>query len=66
MNRQPTPQHCPTESPKVDSAAVCSECGAFGAFDFGDFKLCPTCYSEKGSCCPEFGKDDLWQGREGL
>jgi hypothetical protein len=45
-------------------ALVCDECGAAGAFEFGDTKLCLNCYAGKGSCCPEFGKDDLWTTHE--
>ncbi len=41
-------------------AAVCDVCGRFGAFRFGDRTLCEDCYVGCGSCCPEFGKDDLW------
>lgn len=44
-----------------DPAARCGECGAFGATQFGDLFLCTDCYAGKGSCCPEFGKDDLWE-----
>jgi len=54
-----------TPRPAVDTAIACDECGAFGAFAFDGVNLCPACYSEKGSCCPEFGKDDLWQAHDG-
>lgn len=54
----------PLHSPlSADAGVTCDECGKFGAFTFGDKKLCEQCYSEKGSCCPEFGKDDLWADR---
>jgi len=36
----------------------CDECGKFGAFDFGEHKLCAECYEHRGSCCPEFGKEN--------
>jgi hypothetical protein len=36
----------------------CGECGKFGAFDFGERKLCSDCYEHCGSCCPEFGKEE--------
>lgn len=49
-----------TES-RLDESAVCEACGAFGAFHFADRTLCQSCYEGSGSCCPEFGKDDLWQ-----
>jgi len=44
-----------------DPEAACDECGAFGAYALGDRRLCLDCYAGKGSCCPEFGKDDLWR-----
>jgi hypothetical protein len=44
--------------------ATCDECGAVGAFQFGEVLLCTDCYAGKGSCCPEFGKDDLWRDDE--
>jgi len=45
----------------LDENAICDTCGVFGAFQIGDRSLCPNCYEGSGSCCPEFGKDDLWQ-----
>lgn len=53
-----------TNPPKRDENAVCEVCGRFGAFEVGDRKLCVDCYQNAGSCCPEFGADDLWQQRE--
>ncbi|HZT21844.1 MAG TPA: hypothetical protein VFB55_02945 [Verrucomicrobiae bacterium] len=44
----------------LDADAVCEICGRFGAFHLGERTLCPDCYAGCGSCCPEFGKDDLW------
>jgi hypothetical protein len=44
----------------VNEGARCDTCGAFGAFDLGDRKLCEDCYRACGSCCPEFGGHDLW------
>ena len=50
-----------TKSPlKLDARLRCDTCGAFGAFDLGDQKLCEECYRHCGSCCPEFGGHDLW------
>lgn len=46
--------------PRLDENAVCDVCGQLGAFHFGDRVVCPNCYAGCGSCCPEFGKDDLW------
>ncbi len=51
-------------SPPFEEAAVCDECGRFGAFDMGERKLCRDCYQGAGSCCPEFGKDDPWEFRD--
>jgi hypothetical protein len=48
---------------RYDEAAACERCGKFGAFDVGERWLCATCYEESGSCCPEFGADDLWKQR---
>jgi hypothetical protein len=31
-----------------------------GAFHFEKRQLCAECYQEFGSCCPEFGKNELW------
>jgi hypothetical protein len=46
---------------ELDENAVCERCGRFGAFRFGGRQLCQECYTDCGSCCPEFGKDDLWK-----
>lgn len=43
-----------------EAAAVCDDCGRPGAYRLGDHTLCLDCYSNRGSCCPEFGRDDLW------
>ena len=45
---------------RLDENVACDVCGKFGAYYFGDRTLCPDCYGGCGSCCPEFGKDDLW------
>lgn len=60
MSQHPT---CTTNA-APDSAARCQECGTYGASPFGDMLLCPDGYVGKGSCCPEFGKDDLWKAHE--
>jgi len=39
-----------------DEQLTCDKCGRFGAFDFGERKLCPDCYGTSCSCCPEFGR----------
>jgi hypothetical protein len=54
----------PSEPLTANPEAPCSECGALGAYEFEGAKLCVNCYAQKGSCCPEFGKDDLWRQRE--
>jgi hypothetical protein len=38
----------------------CDRCGQFGSFKFQGASLCQNCYESCGSCCPEFGADDLW------
>ena len=52
------------EQPRFTEDAVCDICGRFGAFHIGERTLCENCYEGCGSCCPEFGKDDLWRFRE--
>jgi hypothetical protein len=51
---------------KLDEDTRCDECGRFGAFDLGEGErsLCEDCYRGWGSCCPEFGKNDLWSREE--
>jgi hypothetical protein len=43
-----------------DENAPCDACGRFGSHGFDGARLCPDCYEKRGSCCPEFGADDLW------
>jgi hypothetical protein len=45
--------------------AVCDVCGRFGAYEFDGKRLCAECYESRGSCCLEFGGDDLWKDAEG-
>ncbi|MDW8342990.1 MAG: hypothetical protein RMM51_00690 [Verrucomicrobiae bacterium] len=40
---------------------ACERCGAPRASRIADRWLCTDCYTAAGSCCPEFGADDLWQ-----
>ena len=49
---------------RFDDNVVCDTCGRFGAYDFDGDRLCATCYENRGSCCPEFGADDLWPAEE--
>ena len=37
--------------------AVCAECGADGAADFGHVQLCADCYAVKGACCALEGRE---------
>lgn len=62
MNTDPTPPEGRPLNP-IGRSTSCDECGSFDAVAIGDRWLCERCYSEKGSCCPEFGKDDLWADR---
>jgi hypothetical protein len=56
MTTQPNP-----DAPKpCEDHERCDVCGAHDATGFGDRRLCTDCYVGCGSCCPEFGKDDLW------
>lgn len=58
---QDTKNICPTDGEVLlDANAVCDVCGKFGAYDFGHQILCQDCYGNSGSCCREFGSDDLW------
>jgi hypothetical protein len=52
------PTHSQLDEPR------CARCGGFATIDLGDRHLCEDCWSCAGSCCPEFGADDLWTGRE--
>jgi hypothetical protein len=59
-------QHTPAADQKsseavYDENVVCDRCGRFGAFRFGDKALCLECYEAFGSCCVEFGGEDLWE-----
>ena len=44
------------------SEVVCDRCGRSGAFVFDGCTLCEDCYEAFGSCCVEFGAEDLWKG----
>jgi hypothetical protein len=47
-------------TPTLNENVACDVCGRVGAYHFGERLLCQGCYAGSGSCCPEFGKDDLW------
>jgi hypothetical protein len=44
--------------------AVCDLCGRFGAYEVDGMRVCAECYESRGSCCLEFGGDDLWTNAE--
>jgi hypothetical protein len=58
---QGIPNPAMSDEVKFDEKAVCEVCGRFGAYLFDGERLCAECYEGRGSCCPEFGKDDLWR-----
>jgi hypothetical protein len=37
-----------------DEETACDACGKFGAYVYGDRRLCGDCYQTNCSCCPEF------------
>jgi hypothetical protein len=47
-----------------DANATCTSCGQFGAYLLEGESLCAECYEKRGSCCAEFGGDDLWRARQ--
>ncbi len=46
------------------SVIICEMCGRPDAIKVADRSICLECYEKAGSCCMEFGQDDLWQLRE--
>ncbi|OAI56999.1 hypothetical protein AYO49_00325 [Verrucomicrobiaceae bacterium SCGC AG-212-N21] len=50
----------PNPAPEAPPTLYCEECGKLDAERIGDRVLCLDCYTGCGSCCSEFGKDDLW------
>ena len=42
-----------------DPKPTCSRCGIETTNQLGDVVICDECYIIRGSCCPEFGPDDL-------
>ncbi len=51
-------------APAPDPTARCTRCGKPDAVRMGDCLLCPECIQIRGSCCLEFGADDLWEASE--
>ncbi len=54
------------DQPPRDAEVFCERCGRPGAVDIAGGRYCRACYSEYGSCCLEFGADDLWALRDDL
>jgi len=44
----------------LQEATRCDLCGSPNALEFEGQSICEECYQGRSSCCPEFGKDDLW------
>jgi hypothetical protein len=40
---------------------TCDRCGRPAALAVGGEFFCEECYQLPGSCCPEFGGDDIWE-----
>jgi hypothetical protein len=53
-----------TQELKLEPEVRCDRCGVIGAFELGVRRLCEECYRSYGSCCLEFGADDLTQRDE--
>jgi hypothetical protein len=43
----------------------CKFCGNPTSLMIGDMPICENCYNNAGSCCREFGDDDLWRDAKG-
>jgi hypothetical protein len=48
------------------SAMECRYCGKPADDAVDGVPICEGCYQQAGSCCLEFGGDDLWQDRGDL
>jgi hypothetical protein len=46
---------------KKKTEAVCCRCGSENAVELGGQYYCLACYTVMGSCCLEFGADDIWR-----
>lgn len=50
------------EDPRPEAGGPCERCGSPQAeVRCGGKTLCLDCYYLAGSCCLEFGADDLWR-----
>ena len=63
MKSETQPDQESKTPPALNESVVCDVCGRFGAYRISERWLCQECYTGSGSCCPEFGKDDLWEFR---
>ena len=64
MIRYPAAEGSPGDAATLvrrDDEAQCDRCGNPSPYDFGDRRVCDECYAVCGSCCLEFGADDLWE-----
>lgn len=43
----------------AETVHYCERCGVQTDSQIGDQYICEECYTVRGSCCPEFGVDDL-------
>ncbi len=50
-----------SDTVKTDDEARCERCGNPAPYEVGDRRVCEDCYGVCGSCCLEFGADDLWR-----
>lgn len=57
---EPSQPYAMSSGVPFNGNATCHRCGRFGAYEFDGDHLCAECYETRGSCCPEFGRDDLW------
>jgi hypothetical protein len=49
---------------KKDSVMECRFCGRPTEIVLDGEPICEECYENAGSCCLEFGGEDLWQKKE--
>ena len=58
------PDDSRAERPSRAADSVCERCGGPDSIEIGGHQLCAECYQIAGSCCLEFGADDLWQEKD--
>lgn len=49
-----------------EESRSCDRCGGPDALEVGGRSVCEACFALSGSCCLEFGADDLWKDRDGV